>query len=107
MPIDYNGGENTILGEASEARRAQAEAEAARQEAAALPGAWERLRKGSVGLTKVALGVDRSSDELIEARKAICEQCPHLIKKETCELCGCRYRQKVKLASEQCPDGRW
>lgn len=88
-----------------EQRQARQEAKA-KQERVALPGAWERLRKGSVGLAKVALGIDRSSDALIEERKAVCEACEHL-KANKCELCGCAYRKKILLASEVCPDGRW
>jgi hypothetical protein len=74
----------------------------------AIPGAWERLRKGAVGLTKVALGVDRAEDSLISQRRKVCEACEHL-KGGTCVLCGCWYSQKVKLAGEQCPDEppRW
>lgn len=95
--------------EAAEAAQRQREAALAEQQArheAARPGAWERLRKGAAGLTKVALHIDRSDDDLIAERKAICEGCEHL-KGNTCDLCGCWYSQKVKLAHETCPASKW
>lgn len=76
------------------------------KESAALPSAWERVVKGSIGLAKVALGVDRSTDALIESRKAICEECPWLTG-STCQKCGCLYRAKIRLASEECPINKW
>ena len=79
-----------------ESRRQEHEA----KQRKALPGAWERLCKGAVGLTKVALGLDRSDDALMAKRRKVCESCEHL-KGGSCELCGCWYSQKVKLASEE------
>lgn len=78
------------------------------KEAAALPSAWGRVARGSVGMAKVMLGIDRSPEALISHRRAICEACPHM-KNAKCDLCGCYYAQKVKLASETCPDQppRW
>lgn len=71
--------------------------------------------KGAIGLTKVALGIDRAPDDVIEARLAECVKCPHrifgapdkLVSLSRCRLCKCLVKQAAKVASKECPDGRW
>lgn len=62
------------------------------------------------------------SDEIKEARLALCEVCPHLrknmgkegaIEKEKCNLCGCYMPVKAKMKRYptgqlvSCPAGKW
>lgn len=71
--------------------------------------------QGAVGLTQVALGIDRATNAQIAARLAACLACPHRIfgkpdklsNFSRCRLCNCLVRQAAKLAGKRCPDGRW
>jgi hypothetical protein len=62
-------------------------------------------------LAKAVLGMDAASQWTKAARRAVCDACPHLIRgpADKCGLCNCFVAQKVKLASEICPDlpPRW
>ena len=42
------------------------------------------------------------SQEVLNERQAECKKCENMIG-DRCVLCGCWYRQKVKLATESCP----
>ncbi len=69
---------------------------------------------------KDAVGIEGQfvSDEVQEARFAICEACPFLRKettlkgrhkgvKNTCEKCNCFMPEKTKLPGAFCPIGKW
>ena len=47
----------------------------------------------------------------IENRLQICRSCEHKLgdslKNMKCQLCECRIRYKVRLASSTCPEGKW
>ena len=47
----------------------------------------------------------------IENRLQICRSCEHkrgdFLKNMKCQLCECRIRYKVRLASSACPEGKW
>jgi len=76
---------------------------------------------GAKQLAKSFVPALQAADEVIKARLAICETCPHWhaakgwkpdgIRRELgrCRLCGCAYKRKVSLAGESCPDNppRW
>lgn len=50
----------------------------------------------------------RSDRELIEARLAICNECPWLNKNLTkCRKCGCYMKLKTTLRKANCPLGKW
>lgn len=71
---------------------------------------WKgRVRDGIVGLTKAALGIDKSDQS--EQRLAICNECPKAVKiignTKQCAVCKCFLKSKVKIASEKCPLGKW
>jgi len=59
-----------------------------------------------------ASGFRRCSKKQISERLAICQACPHLVDNH-CQLCGCacietnQLMNKLALASEACPLGKW
>lgn len=71
----------------------------------------------------VASGLKRVSEDDYERRMETCRACQHLSlpprttlyqlvgmsqqEKTLCGLCGCDVRRKARLATENCPDGRW
>lgn len=64
-------------------------------------------------MTRAALkGFARCTQETIDERLAICQQCPQF-KDEHCSLCGCacnennRLLNKLALETEKCPIGKW
>jgi hypothetical protein len=46
--------------------------------------------------------------EVLGERRGTCRACPYL-REDRCVLCGCFYEQKIRLATEECPDSppRW
>lgn len=76
-------------------------------------------------VTKTTLGMDRASDEQVEARLDVCRRCPggHAVMKDgdvhTCGpmlesmqgtsqgTCGCILRKKARDLTEHCPFGWW
>lgn len=79
------------------------------------------IKKGIIGLTKVALGIDTDSPDNIKRKRDICRVCEFAtLNKERlnrptkglttlsrCIKCNCFIAAKSKLKSESCPDGRW
>lgn len=59
-----------------------------------------------------AAGFATRSQDTIAERLAICQECPHFVKNH-CAKCGCacveknRLMNKLALASEKCPIGKW
>lgn len=59
-----------------------------------------------------ATGFSRAAETIIEERLSICQRCPHLVDQH-CQLCGCpciaenQLLNKLALASESCPLGKW
>jgi len=57
-------------------------------------------------------GMPRRTEAEIAERLAICQSCPHL-QADHCNLCGCacvetnRLINKLALATERCPVGKW
>ena len=61
---------------------------------------------------KFLVGGDVMADfKEIENRLHICRSCEHkrgdVLKNMKCQLCECRIRYKVRLASSVCPKGKW
>ena len=75
----------------------------------------QRIVHGAVGLAKVALRLDLAAPEVIRDRRDACRLCPHSTKRERngitlvsrCLKCQCLIGPKSRLASEECPVGRW
>lgn len=81
------------------------------------------LAHGAAEIIKTRLGVGRAPDDIIAARLAACEACPHfraggLLRPAACELmrpadggcgCGCFVGEVVMRANQSCPDmpPRW
>lgn len=99
-------------------------AEVERRAAEARKESWlaaaRRIAHGTAGLTKYAFGIDRSPDELIADRLAICEACEKSVPKDKpvadrfCDRggdgspgCGCWLKAKTALGGERCPLKKW
>lgn len=60
----------------------------------------------------VAAGMPRATQEEIDRRFAICQQCEHFDGK-ACRQCGCpvvrekQFISKLSWANEKCPAGKW
>lgn len=85
------------------------------------------VARGVAGVVKSAVGVDRATDAVIEARRAVCDECEHAKpcfpgigrRKAMCcgrlvdaikpdvATCGCFIRRKTVVATESCPVGKW
>jgi hypothetical protein len=84
-----------------------------------LPGlVAQAVNFGKAIVSHVAAGMPRASAEVVAARLAICEACPHLIRPDyRCGLlpgqgaqgggCGCYVRTKAAWADQTCPAGKW
>ncbi len=66
----------------------------------------KNLITGSVKLLKSELGVDGTNSDELESRKKICLGCDKY-DFGVCTSCGCFLSAKVKLKTEQCPEGKW
>lgn len=68
-----------------------------------------------VGLAKLDHGISGTclpTEEVINHRRAICEDCELRSKPKhgllsRCKPCGCFVRAKVRVATEKCPKGKW
>jgi hypothetical protein len=47
-------------------------------------------------------------EETRQQRREICNKCPRRNPKmDTCRMCGCFLKLKIKLATEECPERNW
>jgi hypothetical protein len=72
----------------------------------------KRIKAGSIGLAKVAVGMDKADADRVEERRSICQACPSgLFMNGKCDAskggCGCYLAAKWRVASEKCPKGHW
>ncbi|HET6631529.1 MAG TPA: hypothetical protein VFG73_02320 [Rhodanobacteraceae bacterium] len=86
------------------ARRARrtARAKIAERQVATPPPAPGPLRR--------AVAAVLAPGDTINARLAICAQCPHRKTRGPvayCGKCGCPLQSKTRMARASCPDGRW
>lgn len=74
-----------------------------------LPSVWQMAKNAAVAAKDAAKdGFTQVSDEEVERRKEICNECPHFIPNQNrCEVCGCALALKNKLRSQNCPKGYW
>jgi hypothetical protein len=89
-------------------------------------GCIRQVTHGAAGLAKVGLqavgiSIDRAGDDLVGRRRDICRDCPHatrnaasrfvaakgLTSLSRCTQCSCVIAAKTRIASEQCPVGKW
>lgn len=80
---------------------------------AAMPSLVRRAGNFAASAAKhVAAGLPRATDQEVERRFAICQQCEHFDGK-ACRQCGCpivrerRFVSKLSWANEKCPVGKW
>lgn len=55
----------------------------------------------------VASGAQHAGQAEQRQRLAACAACPRLVSATHCALCGCSVARKARLASSECPEGRW
>ena len=78
----------------------------------------QKVKNASVAAVKwVAAGRPIRSDERIKELFSICQECPEFKKRKntedgSCRLCGCPIKQngvrnKLMMATEECPIGKW
>ncbi|MER5886159.1 hypothetical protein ABT160_20245 [Streptomyces sp. NPDC001941] len=86
-------------------------------------GNAELVARAGVALARWARsGFARATDAVRDERLSVCRGCPHLTAADpgaahrftgagrgagVCGLCGCDVDRKSRLATEECPDGRW
>jgi len=70
-----------------------------------------RIAHGAAGLAKAAAGLGKADGNVMMRRWAMCDSCRHAEKfagiVQTCGICHCMLRAKIRLADESCPIGRW
>lgn len=93
------------------------------------PVGWKqaarRVSHGLLGLAKSLLGIDPAPETVIRARLEVCGACDQNVKcigatevrccgrlldvldPTAVDRCGCVITQKVKVAGEKCPLGKW
>ena len=73
--------------------------------------AARHIARGTVGLAKAAVGLDKADGITMIKRWAICESCASSVKTagivQTCAQCHCMLRAKIRLARERCPLNKW
>ena len=84
-----------------------------RRKPVAGPGLLQKAANfASAAAAHVAAGMPQASQEQIDQRFAICQQCEHFDGK-ACRLCGCpvvreqAFVSKLSWANEKCPAGKW
>ena len=82
---------------------------------------WRVLKRGLIGLGKVALGIGLDEPDTIRHRRDLCRECPEAMRREDwadrpsrglttlsrCKLCRCIIAAKTQVAAEKCPAGKW
>ena len=79
-----------------------------------LAGAWQTIARGSRGLSRAVTLQDLPEPAVLAERVRACfgeagrtAACDRLAWGLTCRACGCLAIAKIRLASEQCPLGKW
>ncbi len=71
------------------------------------------IANGFIGLTKVALGIDRADAQTVDFRYEVCRVCPRVKRSLNllmrCGVCGCYIPAKIRLNTQSCSDKppRW
>lgn len=73
---------------------------------------YETILDPAKKLLRCAFNVDvlDAKDARVQARNAICDECPHLRKRggvRQCGQCKCILNCKTRVPSEECPIGKW
>ena len=71
--------------------------------------------RGVVGLTKAAIGIDKTPSDVVLLRRAVCEVCERAEVRRLggvavlrlCAACSCFILPKTAIRSETCPEGKW
>jgi len=75
---------------------------------------FNKIKDGSIGISKAILGIDKAEENLIENRRKICKTCRFKLSRkylnrdvDTCGVCGCLIVAKTKLRNSKCPKRFW
>ena len=69
---------------------------------------FKEIVNGYTNLIKSKLGVsDEKDEEIFNARREICNACPHKTNMDRCGKCGCPLAAKTRSLITKCPDGNW
>jgi hypothetical protein len=77
------------------------------------PDFWKQINNfkkfaSEVGQTTVKGGTIICSEETIQKRLEICNDCSQFNKEsKRCYLCGCFMEQKIKFTASTCPASKW
>ncbi len=70
--------------------------------------------RGTMGVARSVLGVQKLSQGAIRQRMDVCRECEHSVACKhnarqvcKCKACGCWLSLKTKLRNERCPVGKW
>lgn len=71
----------------------------------------DQLKNAATAATRLARAVAQGQETEVnplvrDGRRALCEECPRR-EAQFCGLCGCWLAAKVRLATENCPLGKW
>jgi len=86
-----------------------------------MSGLLAMLTRGITGLSKAALDLEPVDEDTLRRRRRACAACPAatrtkrlgrveltiLTPMSVCSACKCNLHAKTKLASEDCPWGKW
>jgi hypothetical protein len=69
---------------------------------------FKEIVNGYSNLVKSKLGLsDEKDEEVFQARRTICNGCPHKTPKDRCGKCGCPLPAKTRSLITNCPEGNW
>ena len=69
---------------------------------------FKEIVTGYTNLVKSKLGLSSEKDEKIfEARRTICNACPHKSALDRCLVCGCPLAAKTRSLISNCPKENW
>jgi hypothetical protein len=69
-------------------------------------GGGKRLVKGAGKLLQSELGIFQAEEDVIQARRKMCMECPEF-DFGLCKQCGCYLYAKTRLKKERCPLNKW
>lgn len=69
-------------------------------------GCCDKIQRATKGVYEAVTGKDRPPSDVMQFRLATCKSCEHRVA-TNCSKCGCFVMLKIRVASEECPAGKW